>query len=64
LKILQYYSVGVPVVCTPVGINQDIVTYGVNGLALNEGQWEEGSVTFDSRPSIEKGDGVERQRNC
>jgi glycosyltransferase involved in cell wall biosynthesis len=47
LKILQYYSVGVPVVCTPVGINQDIVTHGVNGFwALNEGQWEEGLVAL------------------
>jgi glycosyltransferase involved in cell wall biosynthesis len=25
LKILQYYGVGVPVVCTPVGVNREIV---------------------------------------
>jgi len=41
LKILQYYSVGVPVVCTPVGVNRDIVQDGVNGYwAENEDQWE------------------------
>jgi glycosyltransferase involved in cell wall biosynthesis len=42
LKILQYQTVGVPVVCTPVGINKDIVEDGVNGFwAQNEGEWEE-----------------------
>lgn len=42
LKIIQYFSVGVPVVCTPVGINRDIVEDGVNGFwAQNEDQWEE-----------------------
>ena len=32
LKIIQYLSVGVPVVCTPVGINRDIVKDGGNGF--------------------------------
>jgi glycosyltransferase involved in cell wall biosynthesis len=32
LKIVQYLSVGVPVVCTPVGVNRDIVTNGENGF--------------------------------
>ncbi len=41
-KILQYFGVGVPVVCTPVGINKDIVQNGLNGFwAENENQWEE-----------------------
>lgn len=40
LKIIQYLSVGVPVVCTPVGINRDIVTDGVNGFwAETNRQW-------------------------
>ena len=42
LKIIQYFSVGVPVVCTPVGINRDIVEDGVNGFwAENGDQWED-----------------------
>lgn len=42
LKILQYQSVGIPVVCTPVGINRDMVEDGVNGFwAKNEREWEE-----------------------
>lgn len=41
LKILQYFSVGVPTVCTPVGINRDIVQDHVNGFwAQDEKQWE------------------------
>ncbi len=42
LKILQYFSVGVPTVCTPVGVNRDIVQDGVNGFwAQDEKQWED-----------------------
>jgi glycosyltransferase involved in cell wall biosynthesis len=42
LKILQYYGVGVPVVCAPVGVNRDIVADGVNGFwARNEEEWED-----------------------
>ena len=42
LKILQYYGVGLPVVCSPVGINREIVKDGVNGFwARDEKEWEE-----------------------
>ncbi|MBM4276288.1 MAG: glycosyltransferase family 4 protein [Deltaproteobacteria bacterium] len=42
LKILQYNSVGIPAVCTPVGVNREIVKDGVNGFwAQNEAQWED-----------------------
>ncbi len=40
LKILQYYGVGVPVVCTPVGVNRDVVQDGVNGFwAMTDDEW-------------------------
>ena len=40
LKIIQYLSVGVPVVCTPVGINRDIVKDGQNGFwATTPEEW-------------------------
>jgi glycosyltransferase involved in cell wall biosynthesis len=40
LKIIQYLSVGVPVVCTPVGINSDIVQDGENGFwATTHQEW-------------------------
>lgn len=41
LKIIQYQGVGLPVVCTPVGINRDLVEDGVNGFyALSSEEWE------------------------
>jgi glycosyltransferase involved in cell wall biosynthesis len=41
LKIIQYQGVGVPVVCTPVGINKDLVEDGVNGFyAMTFEEWE------------------------
>lgn len=41
LKIIQYQGVGVPVVCTPVGINKDLVQDGVNGFyAATPEEWE------------------------
>jgi glycosyltransferase involved in cell wall biosynthesis len=41
LKALQYMALGIPPVVSPVGINQEIVTHGANGLvAENEAQWE------------------------
>lgn len=42
LKILQYYGVGVPVVCTPVGVNRDVVQDGINGFwAMTHEEWIE-----------------------
>jgi len=40
LKIIQYQGVGVPVVCTPVGINKDLVRDGINGYwAMTQEEW-------------------------
>lgn len=41
LKIVQYQGVGLPVVCTPVGINRDLVEDGLNGFyASTPAEWE------------------------
>lgn len=42
LKIVQYQGVGLPVVCTPVGVNRDLVEDGVTGFwAKTPLEWEE-----------------------
>jgi glycosyltransferase involved in cell wall biosynthesis len=53
LKILQYYGVGVPVVCTPVGVNRDVVQDGVNGfLAMTDNEWIDKLSILIEDPSL------------
>jgi glycosyltransferase involved in cell wall biosynthesis len=49
-KLLQYMACGLPVVASPVGVNTQIVTEGVNGfLAANVAEWSSalGSLVRD-----------------
>jgi glycosyltransferase involved in cell wall biosynthesis len=42
LKALQFMALGVPTVCSPVGVNTDIIQDGANGmLATTEDKWVE-----------------------
>jgi glycosyltransferase involved in cell wall biosynthesis len=53
LKILQYYGVGIPVVCTPVGVNRDVVQDGVNGFwAMTHEQWVEKLSILIDKPAL------------
>jgi len=55
LKILQYFSVGLPVVCTPIGINRDLVKNGVNGFwAESEEDWETNLLTLIREETLRK----------
>ena len=53
LKILQYQSAGVPVVCSPVGANVDIVRPGVTGLcAADAAAWTDAIVQLLTDPDL------------
>jgi glycosyltransferase involved in cell wall biosynthesis len=39
-KALEYMSMGIPAICSAVGVNRDIITHGVNGYLIeSEGEW-------------------------
>ena len=63
LKIIQYQGVGVPVVCTPVGINRDLVEDGVNGFwAKTPEEWEEKISELIESPPLRERMGREGRR--
>jgi glycosyltransferase involved in cell wall biosynthesis len=42
IKLIQYMACALPVVGTPIGVNQEIITHGVNGFqANNQDEWTE-----------------------
>ena len=60
LKILQYFGVGVPAVCTPVGVNRDVVKPGVNGYwASSEAEWLEGLSSLIEDPARRRDFGLQ-----
>jgi len=62
-KIIQYLGVGVPVVCTPVGINRDVVQDGVHGLWANtKDEWIEKLSTLIENGSLREKMGKEGRR--
>jgi glycosyltransferase involved in cell wall biosynthesis len=63
LKIIQYQGVGVPVVCTPVGVNQDLVEDGVNGFwATKPEEWEEKLSILIEDPNLREKMGKEGRK--
>ncbi len=63
LKIIQYQGVGVPVVCTPVGINRDLVEDGINGIwAMTPGEWESKLSILIEDPVLREKMGKEGRR--
>jgi hypothetical protein len=55
LKILQYFGVGIPVICTPVGVNRDVIHPGENGYwAIDRKGWIEALSAQISDPKLRK----------
>jgi glycosyltransferase involved in cell wall biosynthesis len=63
LKIIQYQGMGVPVVCTPVGINKDLVEDNVNGFyARTPEEWEENLSLLIENPMLREQMGREGRK--
>jgi glycosyltransferase involved in cell wall biosynthesis len=63
LKILQYYSVGIPVICTPVGVNRDLVEDGVNGFwARDEEEWKKSIIRLIKEEGLRKEMGMKGRK--
>jgi len=55
IKLLQYMSVGIPVVCSPVGAHAQIIQDGVNGfLAYSDSEWIEKLSLLIKNPDLRK----------
>ena len=62
-KLIQYLSLGIPVVASPVGVNKKIVDQGVNGfLCDNEIEWKEALLKLLADISLRKKMGLEGRR--
>jgi glycosyltransferase involved in cell wall biosynthesis len=63
LKIIQYQGVGVPVICTPAGINRDLVEDGINGFwAMGSEEWEDKLSILIKDPTLREKMGMEGRR--
>ncbi|MFQ6079891.1 MAG: glycosyltransferase family 4 protein, partial [Thermodesulfobacteriota bacterium] len=55
LKAVQYLAVGIPVVCSPVGANREIIEDGVNGYwASTEAEWVEKISRLVEDPALRR----------
>lgn len=58
-KILMYYAAGLPVVCSPVGANRDLVVHGETGFFARTGdEWIEGVQRLIADPGLAVAMGV------
>ena len=63
LKGLQYMALEIPTVMSPVGVNSEIISDGVNGfLASDENSWVEKIALLIENPELRKKMGVEARK--
>jgi glycosyltransferase involved in cell wall biosynthesis len=59
LKALQYMALGIPTICSPVGVNSEIIQDGINGfLAVTEDEWVDKLTTLLHSSEIRRRLGV------
>ncbi|MBI2470299.1 MAG: glycosyltransferase family 4 protein [Planctomycetes bacterium] len=62
-KLLQYLSVGIPVVCSPVGVHDEIIQEGINGLFASYNQeWIEKISLLINDKSLRERIGLEGKK--
>ena len=62
-KLIQYMACGLPVVASPVGVNEEIVEHGVNGfLASTEAEWRDALVTLIENPKLRQSMGAKGRK--
>jgi glycosyltransferase involved in cell wall biosynthesis len=62
-KLVQYMACGLPVVASPVGVNSDLVTVGVNGfLAATPEQWVSSLERLIREASLRRSMGIQGRR--
>ncbi len=62
-KIIQYMASGIPVIASPVGINNHIVDHGINGfLANNSFDWVKYIKKLKNDPALRKSMGLAGQK--
>lgn len=53
LKALQFMALGIPTVCSPVGVNTEIIQQGQNGfVATSEDEWIDTLATLLRSPEL------------
>ena len=54
-KLIQYMACGLPVIASPVGVNAEIVTHGIDGfLAATDHQWEQSLDRLAANPVLRR----------
>jgi len=63
LKVLQYMAAGLPVVASPVGVNEELVKHGVTGfLAESSEDWKKAIKTLASSSDLRQSMGAEARK--
>lgn len=64
-KLIQYMACGLPVIASPVGVNRNIVTHGVNGfLASTVQEWREAIAALSADGSVRERMGAEGRKRA
>ena len=64
LKLIQYGAAGLPSVCSPVGVNQEIVKQGVSGYHAREpGEWADALLRLFRDGGMRARKGKEARKN-